>query len=54
VAGARSEPDPKDALEDQLNELVCGRRIALAHAQRLIAENWVAAYRRYVSSGGAR
>jgi hypothetical protein len=47
-------PNPKDALEARLARLVCERRIALASAQRLIAEDWVAAYRRYVSPGGAR
>jgi hypothetical protein len=49
-----ASPNPKDALEDQLNELVCRRRMALAQAQRLIAENWIAAYRRYFSPGGSR
>jgi len=49
-----ASPNPKDALEDQLNELVWRRRIALAHAQRLIAENWIAAHRRYVSQEGVR
>jgi hypothetical protein len=49
-----ASPNPKDALEDRLNELVCRRRIGLVYAQRLIATDWVAAYRRYVSTGGAR
>jgi hypothetical protein len=49
-----ASPNPKDALEDELNQLVCRRRMALAHAQRLIAGNWVAAYREYVSPGGSK
>lgn len=49
-----ASPNPKDALEDRLAELVCRRRIALSDAQRLIAEDWVVAYRRYVSPGRTR
>jgi hypothetical protein len=49
-----ASPNPKDALEDDLNQLVCRRRMALANARRLIAKNWVAAYRHYVSPGGSR
>lgn len=40
--------NPKDRLERALNRLVCGRKMTLARAQRLIARDWVAAYRRYV------
>ena len=39
--------NPKDHLEWALNRLVCDRRMSLAHAQRLIAVDWVSAYRRY-------
>jgi hypothetical protein len=42
--GART----KDVLEDRLHDLVCGGRLRLAYAQRIEADNWVAAYRRYV------
>ena len=40
----------KDLLENRLHDLVCAGRIALAHAQRIEAGNWVAAYRRYVGA----
>jgi len=39
--------NPKDRLERVLNRLVCDRRMTLARAQRLIAGDWAAAYRRY-------
>jgi hypothetical protein len=39
--------NPKDRLERVLNRLVCGGRLTLANAQRMIAGDWVAAYRRY-------
>jgi hypothetical protein len=41
-------PNDKDALENRLNELVCGGALSLATAQRDIATNWVLAYREYV------
>lgn len=37
----------KDALEDYLRGEVCGGRMDLATAQREIASDWVAAYRKY-------
>jgi hypothetical protein len=37
----------KDALEERLRELVCTSQITLAQAQRDIAMDWVAAYKRY-------
>jgi hypothetical protein len=37
----------KDALEDHLHELVCGGRLSLATAQRDIATDWIAAYKKY-------
>ena len=37
----------KDALEDRLHELVCAGEISLATAQRDIATDWIAAYKKY-------
>lgn len=37
----------KDDLEDRLREMVCDGRLDLAVAQREIAENWIAAYKKY-------
>jgi hypothetical protein len=37
----------KDALEDHLYRLVCDGDLSLATAQRDIAEDWIAAYRKY-------
>jgi hypothetical protein len=39
--------NPKDQLERVLNRLVCHRQMSLSRAQRLIATDWVAAFRRY-------
>ena len=39
-------PNRKDALEGRLHALVCDGQISLSTAQRQIATNWVAAYRR--------
>ena len=44
--GART----KDVLENRLHELVCEGRLSLASAQRQEAQDWVAAYRRYVAA----
>ncbi len=38
----------KDHLENTLHRLVCSGRIGLGEAQRMIATDWVAAYRKYV------
>ena len=38
----------KDRLETRLHWLVCHRGLALATAQRALARNWIAAYKRYV------
>lgn len=38
----------KDELEDRLHDLVCGGRLDLAEAQRAIATDWIAAYKKYV------
>ena len=40
--------DRKDELEAELNRLVCAGRLSLEEAQRAIAADWIAAYRRYV------
>jgi hypothetical protein len=37
----------KDQLEDRLHEMVCNGEVDLATAQRDIATDWVAAYRKY-------
>jgi hypothetical protein len=37
----------KDALEDRLREMVCDGSLDLAEAQREIAGNWIAAYKKY-------
>jgi hypothetical protein len=41
--------DRKDALEGELNRLVCAGRVPLAEAQRAVSQDWTAAYRRFVS-----
>jgi hypothetical protein len=40
--------DRKDTLEAKLCRLVCEGRVPLAEAQREIATDWIAAYRKYV------
>ncbi len=40
----------KDRLEDRLHALVCRGRMPLTQAQRDIASDWIAAYKRYVGS----
>jgi hypothetical protein len=37
-----ASPNPKDAVEDELNQKVCDGQATLAQAQRAIATNWVA------------
>lgn len=37
----------KDELEDRLRDMVCDGRLDLTEAQREIAENWIAAYKKY-------
>jgi hypothetical protein len=37
----------KDALEDRLRAMVCDGTVDLSQAQREIAEDWIAAYRKY-------
>ncbi|MGH8261112.1 MAG: hypothetical protein ACREUG_15630, partial [Steroidobacteraceae bacterium] len=38
----------KDRLENRLHRAVCQGRLPLAAAQRAIAHDWIAAYRRYI------
>lgn len=40
----------KDALEDRLREMVCDGQLDLQEAQREIAVNWIAAYKKYFHS----
>ena len=41
----------KDGLEAVLPQLVCSGQLSLAEAQRAIASDWHAAYRRWVDPG---
>ena len=38
----------KDALEERLQYMVCDKQIDLASAQRQIATDWIAAYKKYL------
>lgn len=38
----------KDRLENRLHRLVCGNRLTLGQAQRAIADNWIAAWWKYL------
>ncbi len=40
----------KDALEERLHEMVCSDQLDLAEAQKAIATDWIAAYRKYVNA----
>jgi anti-sigma factor RsiW len=40
----------KDALEERLHQLVCSGKLDLPTAQREIAADWIAAYRKYFST----
>lgn len=42
----QESPNPKDAVENYLNRQVCDHEMTLAHAQAVIAGNWVTIYRR--------
>ena len=37
----------KDDLEDRLREMVCDGSLDLTEAQKEIAANWIAAYKKY-------
>ena len=41
----------KDELEDRLHDLVCGGNLELSEAQQEIAQNWIAAYKKYFHTG---
>ena len=41
-----ASPNPKDAVEDELNRAVCEERMTLAQAQHAIVSNWVALVRK--------
>ncbi len=41
-----ASPNPKDAVEDELNRAVCEERMTLAQAQHSIARNWIALARK--------
>jgi hypothetical protein len=41
----------KDALEERLHQLVCSGELDLPTAQRAIATDWIAAYKKYVGAG---
>ena len=43
-----ASPNPKDKVEGRLRRAVCDGKLSLRAAQEAIADNWVAAYRRYV------
>jgi hypothetical protein len=40
----------KDVLEERLHEMVCAHQLDLAIAQEAIADNWIAAYKKYVQA----
>ena len=45
---ARWNARQKDRLEQRLHQMVCGGRLDLATAQREIAADWIAAYKKYL------
>ena len=45
-----SSPNPKDKLEGALHDLLCAHRITLTAAQRMIATDWIAAYRQILGT----
>ncbi|MEO8713933.1 MAG: hypothetical protein ABI369_02865 [Acetobacteraceae bacterium] len=47
------DADRKDELEAELGRLVCTGRVSLTEAQRAMATDWIAAWRRYVGLPGA-
>ena len=46
--------DRKDKLEAKLCRLACDGEVPLAEAQRAIATDWIAAYRKYIDAGPRR
>ena len=46
--------DRKDALEAKLCQLACDGKVPLEEAQREIATDWIAAYRKYIGAGSRK
>ena len=46
--------DRKDALEAKLCRLACDGKVPLAEAQREIAADWIATYRKYIGGGSRK
>jgi hypothetical protein len=46
--------DRKDKLEAKLCRLICDGKVLLAEAQREIATDWIAAYRKYIGAGSRK
>jgi hypothetical protein len=46
--------DHKDQLEANLCRLACEGEVPLAEAQREIATDWIAAYRKYIGAGSRK
>ena len=46
--------DHKDMLEAKLCRLTCDGKVLLAQAQREIATDWIAAYRKYIVAGSRK
>lgn len=42
----------KDVLETKLKRMVCEGKLTLAQAQKEIATNWIAAYKKYIDKEG--
>ena len=42
----------KDVLETKLKRMVCDGKMTLKEAQKAIATNWIAAYKKYVDKNG--
>jgi hypothetical protein len=42
----------KDELEDRLREMVCQGQLDLTEAQHEIAQDWIAAYKKYLGTRG--
>ena len=51
-SSARWNAQAKDELEQHLHKMVCARTVDLAVAQREIATDWIAAYKKYVARNG--
>ena len=44
----------KDVVENKLKRMVCDGKLSLEEAQRAIATDWIAAYKKYVRADGCR